>query len=214
MPCDHGNIDSKRNGDFRSKQSRASEFHPAEFWMADMQLNRRFGEGKVRGEKTALLRLRHFFRKQIQEAKERAEVDCLAEHDPFYLEKIRRMCRIDLVVTKAARDRKILSRYQRCRRQGARGHGRALAAKHEPLRAFAIVSVSPSGGAGIPAVLVRCDDAVQKWIRVRPRMRRLFDEIDVVNRACRVELGHIQAVHIPELGLDERSSHFLKAHVV
>ena len=43
-------------------------------------------------------------------------------------------------------------------------------------------------------------------------MGRILDEIDVMDVAGRMELRHEQCVHVPEFGLDERASHFLKSH--
>ena len=46
----------------------------------------------------------------------------------------------------------------------------------------------------------------------RIRMGRGFHEVDVVNGSRRMELGHIQGIHVPKFGLDQGASHFLKSH--
>jgi len=43
-------------------------------------------------------------------------------------------------------------------------------------------------------------------------MGRLFHEIHVVDGPGRVELGHVERIHIPELCLDERAAHLQKPH--
>ena len=46
----------------------------------------------------------------------------------------------------------------------------------------------------------------------RRRVGGLLHEVDVMDVAGRMELRHIERVHVPELILDQRPSHLLKAH--
>ena len=43
-------------------------------------------------------------------------------------------------------------------------------------------------------------------------MRRFFDEVDVVDVPRRMELRHVQRVHVPELVLDQWPAHLLESH--
>src|SRR5437868_5412140 len=103
-PRNHRNGYAQRKGDFRSEQPGSSELHPSELRMAHVELDRRFGERKIGGEKFDFLGLCHFTGKEIQQAEQRAKVNVFAEHDPFDLEEIGRVRRIDLIVAKATSD--------------------------------------------------------------------------------------------------------------
>src|SRR4029079_6518277 len=110
-PGNHWNGHAQRKGDLRSEQPGSSDLHPSELRMAHVELDRRFGERKIGGEKFDFLGLSHFTGKEIQQTEQRAKVNVFAEHYPFDLEEIGRVRRIDLIVAKATGDRKILSRH-------------------------------------------------------------------------------------------------------
>ena len=143
-PRDHRNGYAQRKGDFRPEQPGSTKLHPSELRMAHVQLDRRFGERKVGWEKFDFLGLRHFTSKEIQQAEQRAKVDIIAEHDPFYLEEIGRVRRIHLIVTETTGDGKILSWHSGLSRQCMGRDGRPLTPQDQPARALRIEGIVPT----------------------------------------------------------------------
>ncbi len=180
--------------------------------MLHVQFDRRLGKRKIGREKFAFLGLGHLTGEKIQQPQQNFEVDIRRQHDAFDLKEVAGVRRIDMVVPKAARDGKVLARHRGRRGQGSGGYRRPLASKHQSPSPFAIVGVPPAGRARRPAVLVgRGHSAQERFGDGRP-MRRLLHEVHVVNIAGRVKLRHEERVHVPELGLHERTAHLLKAH--
>ena len=180
--------------------------------MPDVQFHGRFRKRKIGREKLALLRLRHFLGKDGEQAQQRAKIDLLAQHDSFDLKEVRGMRGINLVIAKTAGHGKIFAGDQWIRRQGASRHGRALAAQNQATGPFLVIAVPPSAGTGGPAGLMGGGHLREKRFGDRLCVGRGFHEVDVVNGPRRMELRHIQGIHVPEFGFDQRASHLLKAH--
>ena len=122
------------------------------------------------------------------------------------------MGRVHLVITKAARDRKILAGNVRFFRQGPCGHRRALASQDQSPRTHRIECIAPARGPCLPAAFVRLLNLLEEGFLDRRRVGGLLHEVDVMDVAGWMKLRHVERVHVPELILDQRPSHFLKAH--
>ena len=96
--------------------------------------------------------------------------------------------------------------------QRAGRYGGALASQDESPRALFIEVVAPPGGTRVAAVPMRRRDAGKEGFGNLRYMRRFLDEIDVVDVPRRMELRHVEGVHVPEFGFDQRSAHFLESH--
>ena len=211
-PGDHRDVHAERQGHLRTEQAGSAQLHPAQPRVLHVQLHGRFGEGKIRRQELDLFGLGDFPREKFQQPQQRPEIDVLPQHDAFDLEEIRRVGGVHLIVAEAARDGEIFAGRLRAGRQRAGRYGGALASQDESPRALFIEVVAPPGGTRVATVPMRRRDAGEEGFGDLRYMRRFLDEIDVVDVPRRMELRHIEGIHVPEFGLDQRPAHFLESH--